>query len=298
LIADYDNQRIRMVSTNGIITTIAGNGTNGYSGDDWLATNATLAGPAGVTVDTNGNVFIEDAGNARIRLVGTNNIMTTWAGNGNRGNSGDGGWAINATLNLNINWPGVAVDSRGDLFIASDTVREVNASHIITTVAGGRDDGGGNFVLGDGGAATNASVQPTGIAVDVYGNLYIADALNRIRKVTILGPTLPLPQVTAANAGTYQLIVTNGYGSVTSSVVSLTVALPQISAVAQKNGSVTFNLLTAPATVSELLAATSLIPPVVWEAVATNPPGNSGAWQFIDTNASQYPARFYRIYTP
>ena len=93
-----DNNRIRKVGTNGIITTVAGNGTHGYSGDGGAATNAELYDPSGVAVDATGNLFIADYGNNRIRKVGTNGIITTVAGNGTDGYSGDGGAATNAEL--------------------------------------------------------------------------------------------------------------------------------------------------------------------------------------------------------
>ena len=85
-IADAGNQRIRKVGTNGIITTVAGNGTYGFSGDGGAATNAQLDNPAGVAVDAAGNLFIADSGNQRIRKVGTNGIITTVAGRWDAGN--------------------------------------------------------------------------------------------------------------------------------------------------------------------------------------------------------------------
>ena len=130
------NKRIRKVGTNGIITTVAGNGTQGYSGDGGAATNAELNYPAGVAVDATGNLFIADSINNRIRKVGTNGIITTVAGNGTAGYSGDGGAATNAELN---DPSGVAVDATGNLFIADDDnnrIRKVGTNGIITTVAG------------------------------------------------------------------------------------------------------------------------------------------------------------------
>ncbi len=186
-IADTDNERIRKVGTNGIITTVAGNGTNGYAGDGGAATNAELAYPAGVAVDAIGNLFIADSGNNRIRKVGTNGIITTVAGNGytneygQGGYSGDGGAATNAELNYPY---GVAVDTIGNLFIAdlgNNRIRKVGTNGIITTVAGNgytTPYGYGGF-SGDGGAATNAELyRPEGVAVDATGNLFIADSGN------------------------------------------------------------------------------------------------------------------------
>ena len=184
-IADWCNQRIRKVDTSGIITTVAGNGAGGYSGDGGPATNASLWWPSGVAVDASGNLYIAEVGNQRIRRVDTSGIITTVAGNGTAGYSGDGGPATNARLC----WPSdVAVDASGNLYIAdwyNHRIRKVDTSGIITTVAGN----GTASYSGDGGPATNASLRyPHGVAVDVNGNLYIADYDNhRIRTVDPLG---------------------------------------------------------------------------------------------------------------
>jgi sugar lactone lactonase YvrE len=180
-IADSVNYRIRKVDTNGLISTVAGNGSYGYSGDGGAATNARLYNPHGVTVDTFGNLFIADSYNARIRKVSTNGIITTVAGTNSPGFSGDGGPAVNAKLNEP---DGVVVDIFGNLFIAdtgNKRIRKVDTNGIITTVAGN----GSYDYSGDGNAATNASLYfPNNVAVDVFGNLFIADMNNfRIRKV-------------------------------------------------------------------------------------------------------------------
>ena len=113
-IADTYNNRIRKV-TDSIITTVAGNGTAGHSGDGGQATHAELKTPYAVAVDSSGNLFIADEGNYRIREVTTNGIITTVAGNSNYGFSGDGGPALNADLSLP---EGLAVDASGNVFIA------------------------------------------------------------------------------------------------------------------------------------------------------------------------------------
>src|SRR5207302_624534 len=183
-IADAGNERIRRVdATTGIITTVAGNGTAGFSGDGGPATSAELSGPTGIALDSRGNVFIADSGNARIRRVdAATRIITTVAGNGGFRFSGDGGPATAAGLGFP---QGVAVDAGGNLFIA-DTVnpriRHVDAAtRIITTAAG---NGPATF-RGDGGPATSAELfTPVGIAVDSSGNLFIAEGNNnRIRRV-------------------------------------------------------------------------------------------------------------------
>ncbi len=187
-IADSQNSRIRMVNTNGIIITVAGNGTNSYSGDGGAATNAALSDPQGLAVDSNGNLFIADMRNHRIRMVNTNGIITTVAGYGSRTFFvGDNGPATNATV---VYPSDVKVRADGSLFIAdsgNNRVRMVDTNGIITTFAG---SGGinGSF-SGDGGNATDATLDdPRGIALDGKGNLFIADTDNvRIRVVNTDG---------------------------------------------------------------------------------------------------------------
>ena len=223
-IADQGNNRVRKVGTNGIITTIAGNGLSGYSGDGGLATNAMLSAPWSVAVDSSGNLYIVDQGNHCIREVASNGFITTVAGHGSFGFPGDGGMATNATL---ISPVGVAVDATGNLFVSdswSQWIRKVSSSGIITTIAGNGYPG----YSGDGGLATRASLNyPAGIAVDAGGNLFIADsANNRIRRVTFSNPNLILNNVTTNNAGNYQIVITDSYGSITNPVALLTIAYP------------------------------------------------------------------------
>jgi uncharacterized protein (TIGR03437 family) len=173
----------------GVITTVAGNGTAGYSGDGGPATSAALRLPNGVAVDSSGNLYIADTSNSRIRKVtASTGVITTVAGNGTGGYSGDGGSATSAEL---FAPSGVAVDNSGNLYIADFVnmdIRKVSASGIITTVAGGGCAASvtPNCGAGDGGPATSAELTgPMGVAVDSSGNLYIADFGNsRIRKVT------------------------------------------------------------------------------------------------------------------
>ena len=185
-IADTSNQRIRRVdAATGIITTVAGDGFGGSSGDGGPATSARLFHPTGVALDGTGNLFIADLGNHRIRKVDTSGIITTVAGDGFGGFSGYGGPATSASLNLPH---GVALDGAGNLFIADQfkhRIRKVDTSGIITTVAG---NGSATFP-GDGGPATSARLfHPTGVALDGAGNLFIADSSNhRVRKVDTSG---------------------------------------------------------------------------------------------------------------
>jgi uncharacterized protein (TIGR03437 family) len=203
-IADANNNRIRKVSASGIITTVAGSGpvngngflNNNFSGDGGPATSALLNTPSAVVVDASGDLFIADSGNLRIRKVSVNGVITTIAGNGIPGFSGDGGPAISASLSLDLP-SGLAVDGSGSVFITdfgNQRIRRVSASGIITTVAGNGATGGSGFLTsggysGDGGPATSASLSnPSGVAVDASGNLFIADYANsRIRKVSAIG---------------------------------------------------------------------------------------------------------------
>ena len=171
--------------TRGIITTVAGNGTAGFSGDGGKATQAQLSLPSGVVVDDKGNIYISDRSNDRVRVVDNKGIITTFAGNGVDGYKGDLGPATQAQLSKPF---GLALDKKGNLYIAdrvSNRVRKVNPQGIITTVAGD----GGFFFMGDNGPAYRASLAgPTGIVVDKNGILYIADRNNnRIRSVDTQG---------------------------------------------------------------------------------------------------------------
>jgi sugar lactone lactonase YvrE len=181
-IGESGNHRIRKVTPDGLITTVAGNGTSGFSGDGGAATAAQLAFPRGVAVDTAGHLYIgEGESGNRIRKVSPNGIITTVAGNGTAGFSGDGGPATSAQIS---NPRSVAVDAAGNLFIVdthNHRIRRVSSNGIITTVAG---NGTGGF-SGDGGPATAAQLNfPQDVIVDMTGNLFIADLNDRIRKVS------------------------------------------------------------------------------------------------------------------
>ena len=176
-IADQRNHRIRRVGPDGVITTFAGTGREGFSGDGGPAVQASLNAPFGVAVDANGVVYIADQRNDRIRRVGPDGIITTFAGAVGPGFSGDRGPAVQAQLS---GLSGVAVDAKGNIYIISNLrVRRVGPDGIITTFAGGGTGG-----LGDGGPAVQAQLSPSGVAVDAKGNVYIADYSNsRIRRV-------------------------------------------------------------------------------------------------------------------
>ncbi|MBN8693511.1 MAG: T9SS type A sorting domain-containing protein [Bacteroidetes bacterium] len=181
-IADTWNHRVRKVDLSGIITTFAGDGTFGFSGDGGPATNAKLNFPQDIATDASGNIYIADAGNTRVRKVDPSGIITTFAGTGVSGWQGDGGPATSADLEK---LSSLAVDGAGNLFIVTGPrVRKVNTSGIISTYAGTGSSG----FTGDGGPATSAKIAAEGIAFDASGNLYIADGYNhRVRVVSTSG---------------------------------------------------------------------------------------------------------------
>jgi sugar lactone lactonase YvrE len=184
-IADLNDNRIRMVNeTAGVISTVAGDGIAGYSGNGGPATSAMLDDPTGIISDGAGHLFIADTLNNAIRELNlSTGIITTVAGTGSRGYSGDGGPATSAMLAVPDN---IALDHAGDLFIAdtgNNVIREVSAATgTITTVAGDNVNGDS----GDGGPATSAKLNlPQAVAVDASGNILIADSFNnKVRKVS------------------------------------------------------------------------------------------------------------------
>jgi uncharacterized protein (TIGR03437 family) len=186
-ISDGENHVVRKVNTLGIISTVAGTGAPGFSGDGGPATSAQLEFPAGIAVDNAGNLYIADSSNNRVRRVTTAGMITTYAGNGNVSYSGDG---VQATTTAVDRPEGLAVDSAGNLYVSETSqsrVRKVNSTGVISTVAGLTKKTNG--FTGDGGPATAATLNgPVGLATDQLGNLYIADNINnRVRRVDAAG---------------------------------------------------------------------------------------------------------------
>ncbi len=195
-IADKGNNVVRRVNTAGVISTFAGTNVPGYSGDGGNANMATLNMPEFLATDAGGNIYISDVGNNVIRMVSPSGIISTYAGNGTSGYTGDADTAKYA----NFNAPqGIALDASGNLYIAdagNHAIRMVaNGTRIVSTVAGNGSAG----YSGNGGAATIAMLNnPSDVAIDASGNLYIADLFNNvIRKVD-------------AATGTISTIVGNG----------------------------------------------------------------------------------------
>jgi uncharacterized protein (TIGR03437 family) len=197
-IGDSNNNRIRMVSPSGIITTVAGNGNPGSAGDGGPAINAELNSPFGIAFDPYGNLYIADGGNNRIRVLMTNGTITTVAGNGKAGYSGDMIPATTAELN---NPYDVAFDPYGNLYIADTNnfrIRKVNTNGIIWTVGGGTGAG----YSGDGFIGTNSKLGfPAGVVVDSSNDVYIADSTNNvIRELTPYPPSVNSGGVLTASA--------------------------------------------------------------------------------------------------
>jgi uncharacterized protein (TIGR03437 family) len=196
-VADTDNHVIRKLSPSGIITTVAGNGKQGYSGDNGPATSAMLSAPLGVSPDGAGGLFVADTSNQRVRRIRPDGVISTYAGSGGKGFGGDGGAPASALFN---DPTALTLDTAGRLYIAdpgNHCIRRI-ADGVVTTVAGNRQIG----ATGDGGPATSATLNfPTGVATDRAGNLYIADFQNaRVRRVSPNGTI-----TTVAGNGTFRL---------------------------------------------------------------------------------------------
>ncbi len=184
-IGEYGNHRIRKITAStSVISTIAGTGSAGLSGDNGPATSAAICNPVGVAVDTTGNVYISDAGNNRVRkITASTGVIQTIAGTGTAGYGGDGGQATAGTIQFPC---GINLDSSFNVYFGgyNNVVRKITVSTgILTTVAGTGSIG----YNGDGIQATAASLhEPHDVVLDSAGNLYITDRYNyRVRKVDV-----------------------------------------------------------------------------------------------------------------
>lgn len=363
LFADQGNHRIRKVTMDGMINIIAGSGPyypalGGFGGDGGFATNARLYQPKGVCVGSAGSIFIADTGNNRLRAIGTDGLISTFSGNGTRGDAGDAGPASGAQLSQPSH---VAFDAWGNMFIAdteNHCIRKVDTNGIISTVVGI----GLALYRGDGDLATNAALSyPSAVAVDLFGNLliadsgnsvvrivltngiistlvgkstgffgdggiatsaklataaciavdsdsdtlYIADTFNhRVRKVVsyreLADPThLTLRNLQYTSAGTYDIVVSNLYGSVTSIVAKVSVILPpqQLTAQLGAGSGLQLHFSGTPGYPYAILSSTNLAAGQAWHPVDTNVADASGYCTIVDTNLTT-PARFYRAIVP
>jgi methionine-rich copper-binding protein CopC len=211
LISDQENHRIRKVDATGVITTVAGTGQAGYAGDGGPATDAQIDQPRGLALTADGGYLFADSGNNVIRKVSADGTISTVAGTGAAGYSGDGGAATSATLSTPT---GVTATSDGFLIadFANNAIRQVDAGGIITTVAGGNGSG----FTGDGGAATAARLaHPFATALTSDGFVIADSSNNRVRQVSADG-TITTVAGTGAGGSSYASVT----GPATSAVVN------------------------------------------------------------------------------
>lgn len=228
-IADSLNHAIRMVSSQGIITTLAGTGTEGFSGDGGPARSARLHTPYRVTVDSTGNIYIADIYNHRIRRINTSGVIETIAGTGQPGPGGEG---VQARQTAVYTPTAIVVDSAGNIYYTeqiTSLVRRISPSGIVNTIAGtGRTE-----FSGDGRIATEASMYwPLDLAMDPQGNLYVADSMNhRIRLLLATPPEVATP------VQTLTFSAEAGGGRTASQPVNISGAIPGISYVVRTSTS-------------------------------------------------------------
>jgi Bacterial Ig-like domain (group 3)/MBG domain (YGX type)/NHL repeat len=222
LVCDAGNERVRQISA-GVIQTVAGNGTQGFAGDGGPATSAELDTPMGLAVGANGQIYVADSHNNRIRVIAANGTISTFAGSGVQGYAGDGGAATAAELALPR---GLMVMSAGAVIFADSNnqrIRMVSASGAITTIAGSGVQGS----VSDGNPATSAAMNsPRGVAVSSFGAPVYADALNQLVRESIANgnvyvPAGLAPSRTSSVALTVSPSATNGQTNASVAVAGL-----------------------------------------------------------------------------
>jgi len=189
-VADRFNNRIRKISSAGVVTTLAGSGTRAFA--NGTGTEASFAKPSGVVVDVSGSIYVADAEDSRIRKISAAGVVTTLAGSGSHGFADGTGTAAS------FNYPmGVAVDGAGNVYVAdqfNERIRKINSTGVVTTFAGS-----GTYGFADGTGTAASFNGPSGVAVDCTGNVYVADRSNhRIRKISPTGVV-----TTLAGSGIY-----------------------------------------------------------------------------------------------
>jgi uncharacterized protein (TIGR03437 family) len=186
-IADVGNSRVRKVSQNGTISTYAGTGALGFSGDGGAAQNAEIRTPYGLAIDASGNLYIADTGNFRLRVVSTGGNISTLMGDGTAGNSGDGGPAARAQTYAQD----VAVGPNGDIYVVAGVQIRKISNGTVNTIAGNTGAYGGYPAEGIPAivASLSAGIEAGGIAVDRVGDVFFVDSLNEVNAVFELRPT-------------------------------------------------------------------------------------------------------------
>ncbi|MEI6715526.1 MAG: hypothetical protein WCO60_17350 [Verrucomicrobiota bacterium] len=221
--------RVRKVTSTGLVTTLAGSAVAGAA--DGTGVTATFDNPTGLAVDGSGNVYVADSNNQKIRKITSAGVVTTLAGSasGTRGSTDGIGAAASFTYPL-----GVAVDGNGNVYVAeagNQKIRKITSGGVVSTLAGTFEEGSA-----DGAGASASFRSPTGVAVDGNGNVYVADAGNyKIRKITsgtnisgATSATYTIPASSVADAGGYECVVSDGAGTVSSGMVTVSVSVPPV----------------------------------------------------------------------
>jgi uncharacterized protein (TIGR03437 family) len=267
-VSDPGDNRIRKISTAGVITTFAGNGTAGFSGDGGAATQAELNFPQGIAFDSNGDLIIADRANNRLRMVSPGGNITTIAGNGTRASTGNGGPATSASVNLPTV---VATSMTGEIYLIElpgSTVRQISSDGIISLVAGNGQSSFG----GDGGPAIQAALSNAdGLAVDSRGNLYISDFNNnRVRVVLISTPSA------SASPTSLSFVATSGGPATSPQAISVSSSLSGLQMTASSDSpwlKVPTTVAYAPGSISVSADPSGLTPGTYQGTVSLQSPG-------------------------